>query len=70
MAGPEVAMFTGATGQDGAYLAELLLRKGCLVHGVKRRSSPFNTRRIDHLYRDPHGLALLATEPPRYSNAD
>lgn len=48
-------MVTGITGQDGAYLAELLLDKGYDVHGVKRRSSSFNTGRIDHLYRDPHG---------------
>jgi GDPmannose 4,6-dehydratase len=49
-----VALITGATGQDGAYLAELLLKKGYLVHGIKRRSSSFNTGRIDHLYQDPH----------------
>ena len=49
-----VALITGVTGQDGAYLAELLLEKGYVVHGVKRRSSSFNTGRIDHLYRDPH----------------
>lgn len=48
------ALITGITGQDGAYLAELLLNKGYEVHGVKRRSSLFNTDRIDHLYRDPH----------------
>lgn len=48
------ALITGITGQDGAYLAELLLAKGYLVHGVKRRSSSFNTGRIDHLYADPH----------------
>ena len=48
------ALITGITGQDGAYLAELLLKKGYEVHGVKRRSSSFNTARIDHLYRDPH----------------
>ena len=48
------ALITGITGQDGAYLAELLLEKGYEVHGVKRRSSLFNTQRIDHLYRDPH----------------
>ena len=48
------ALITGITGQDGAYLAELLLEKGYLVHGIKRRSSSFNTDRIDHLYRDPH----------------
>ena len=50
----KVALITGATGQDGAYLAELLLTKGYLVHGVKRRSSSFNTDRVDHLFRDPH----------------
>ena len=48
------ALITGATGQDGAYLAELLLAKGYEVHGLKRRSSSFNTQRIDHLYQDPH----------------
>jgi GDPmannose 4,6-dehydratase len=48
------ALITGITGQDGSYLAELLLEKGYEVHGVKRRSSSFNTGRIDHLYRDPH----------------
>lgn len=50
------ALITGVTGQDGAYLAELLLKKGYEVHGVKRRSSLFNTDRIDHLYQDPHEL--------------
>ena len=50
----KVALITGATGQDGAYLAELLLGKGYSVHGVKRRSSSFNTDRVDHLYQDPH----------------
>ena len=50
----KTALITGVTGQDGAYLAELLLNKGYLVHGVKRRSSLFNTDRIDHLYQDPH----------------
>ena len=53
MSGP-VALITGATGQDGAYLAELLLSKGYIVHGVKRRSSSLNTQRVDHLYVDPH----------------
>ena len=48
------ALITGITGQDGAYLAELLLEKGYMVHGIKRRSSSFNTSRIDHLYEDPH----------------
>src|SRR5919198_323286 len=51
---PKVALVTGITGQDGAYLAEFLLGKGYLVHGIKRRASLFNTHRIDHLYRDPH----------------
>ncbi len=50
----KIALITGVTGQDGAYLAELLLDKGYLVHGVKRRSSSFNTGRIEHLYRDRH----------------
>ncbi len=53
-----VALITGATGQDGAYLAELLLNKGYMVHGVKRRSSSFNTGRVDHLYQDPHEAGL------------
>jgi len=51
---PKVALITGITGQDGAYLAEFLLKKGYIVHGIKRRSSLFNTDRIDHLYQDPH----------------
>src|SRR5688572_24178186 len=50
----KVALVTGITGQDGAYLAEFLLKKGYFVHGVKRRTSLFNTDRIDHLYEDPH----------------
>jgi len=50
----KVALITGVTGQDGAYLAEFLLRKGYVVHGIKRRTSLFNTDRIDHLYQDPH----------------
>ena len=50
----KVALITGITGQDGAYLAELLLKKGYIVHGIKRRASSFNTDRIDHLYQDPH----------------
>jgi GDPmannose 4,6-dehydratase len=50
----KVALITGITGQDGAYLAEFLLKKGYTVHGIKRRSSLFNTDRIDHLYQDPH----------------
>ncbi len=51
---PKVALITGITGQDGAYLAEFLLNKGYVVHGIKRRTSLFNTARIDHLYQDPH----------------
>ena len=50
----KVALITGITGQDGAYLSEYLLKKGYIVHGIKRRSSMFNTERIDHLYQDPH----------------
>jgi len=50
----KVALITGVTGQDGAYLAEFLLNKGYEVHGIKRRASSFNTDRIDHLYQDPH----------------
>ena len=50
----KTALITGVTGQDGAYLSEFLLKKGYLVHGVKRRSSMFNTERIDHIYQDPH----------------
>ncbi|WP_411828493.1 GDP-mannose 4,6-dehydratase [Neorhizobium petrolearium] len=56
----KVALITGVTGQDGAYLAELLLDKGYTVHGIKRRSSSFNTNRIEHLYEDPH------VENPRF----
>ena len=51
---PKVALITGVTGQDGSYLAELLLEKGYIVHGIKRRSSQFNTQRVDHIYQDPH----------------
>lgn len=54
----KVALITGITGQDGSYLAEFLLRKGYKVHGIKRRSSSFNTGRIDHLYHDPHTKGL------------
>ena len=50
----KTALITGITGQDGCYLAELLLEKGYVVHGIKRRASSFNTQRIDHLYQDPH----------------
>jgi GDPmannose 4,6-dehydratase len=52
--GARIALITGITGQDGAFLAELLLQKGYTVHGIKRRSSSFNTARVDHLYVDPH----------------
>jgi len=51
---PKKALITGITGQDGSYLAEFLLHKGYEVHGIIRRASTFNTKRIDHLYRDPH----------------
>lgn len=51
----KIAIITGITGQDGSYLAEFLLEKGYIVHGIKRRSSSFNTQRVDHIYRDPHG---------------
>jgi GDPmannose 4,6-dehydratase len=54
MAAEKIALITGITGQDGAYLAEFLLGKGYVVHGIKRRSSSFNTERVDHLYVDPH----------------
>ena len=50
----KIALITGITGQDGAYLTEYLLNKGYFVHGIKRRSSLLNTDRIDHLYQDPH----------------
>src|ERR1700726_2168942 len=53
-----IALITGTTGQDGAYLAELLLAKGYIVHGIKRRSSSFNTSRVDYLYHDPHGTGV------------
>src|SRR5258708_17773346 len=56
-----VALISGITGQDGAYLAELLLRKGYIVHGLKRRSSSFNTGRVDHLYQDLHEPDLRFT---------
>jgi GDPmannose 4,6-dehydratase len=54
MTQPKVALITGITGQDGSYLAEFLLEKGYIVHGIKRRASSFNTKRIDHVYQDPH----------------
>ena len=60
-AAKKTALVTGITGQDGAYLAEFLLAKGYVVHGIKRRASLFNTDRIDHLYQDPHvdGRSLI-----------
>ena len=54
MSQPKVALITGITGQDGSYIAEFLLEKGYIVHGIKRRASSFNTQRIDHVYQDPH----------------
>ena len=51
---PKVALITGITGQDGSYLAEFLLEKGYIVHGIKRRASSFYTERIDHIYQDLH----------------
>jgi len=60
---PKVALITGITGQDGAYLAEFLLDKGYVVHGIKRRTSLFNTKRIDHLYQDPHVSDRRASIP-------
>jgi len=54
MSQPKVALITGITGQDGSYLAEFLLEKGYIVHGIKRRASSFNTQRVDHIYQDPH----------------
>ena len=54
MNNPKVALITGITGQDGSYLAEFLLEKGYIVHGIKRRASLFNTDRVDHIYQDPH----------------
>lgn len=59
MTAPRVALITGITGQDGSYLAELLLAKGYLVHGLIRRASTFNTDRLDHLYQDPHDAPSL-----------
>lgn len=53
-ASPKVALISGITGQDGSYLAEFLLEKGYIVHGIKRRASSFNTQRVDHIYQDPH----------------
>jgi GDPmannose 4,6-dehydratase len=60
------ALITGITGQDGSYLADLLLEKGYEVHGIIRRASTFNTARIDHLYADPHinGVRMFCTRRP------
>ena len=63
---PRRALITGVTGQDGSYLAELLLEKGYEVHGVKRRASSFNTDRVDHLYRDPHESGGAVDGGPRF----
>ena len=65
---PKTALITGITGQDGSYLAELLLEKGYVVHGIKRRGSSFNTTRIDHLYQArtrviPAWCCITATSP-------
>ena len=57
----KTALITGITGQDGSYLAELLLEKGYQVHGIKRRASSFNTSRIDHLYQDPQETTRCET---------
>jgi len=59
------ALITGITGQDGSYLAELLLQKGYHVHGIVRRASTFNTHRIEHLYRDPHDPGTRLFPPLR-----
>ena len=68
----KVALITGITGQDGSYLAEFLLEKNYIVHGIKRRSSSFNTSRIDHLYQDPHEekpqLILHYGDPVSYTH--
>ena len=56
----KTALITGVTGQDGSYLVQLLLDKGYMVYGIKRRSSSFNTQRIDHLYQDPHSPYAVA----------
>jgi GDPmannose 4,6-dehydratase len=67
MSNKKVALITGITGQDGSYLAELLLSKGYEVHGIIRRCSTFNTSRIDHLYRDRHEVKM--TLQIRYSSS-
>jgi GDPmannose 4,6-dehydratase len=66
-----VALITGVTGQDGAYLAEFLLRKGYMVHGIRRRSSSFNAGRVENLYRDPQSHVKVSFETPEYTaNSD
>ena len=64
------ALITGITGQDGSYLAELLLKKGYEVHGIIRRSSTFNTSRIDHIYQDPHNSGARLWPGDTFSLAD
>ena len=66
----KTAFITGITGQDGSYLSELLLKKGYIVHGLKRRTSLINTDRIDHLYEDPHveNKKLILQNCPNLSN--
>ena len=67
----KVALITGVTGQDGAYLSEYLLKKGYIVHGIKRRASMFNTERIDHIYQDPHlGASQFHPSLRRYDQLD
>ena len=61
----KVAFVTGVTGQDGSYLAELLLKKKYIVHGVKRRSSSINTNRIDHIYEEPHIKKNISIYPSK-----
>ena len=71
---PKVALITGITGQDGSYLAEFLLEKGYIVHGIKRRASSFNTARVDHIYQDPHSdnaaLQPALRRPERFEQPD
>ena len=64
----KIALIFGVTGQDGSYLSEFLIKKGYLVHGVKRRSSSFNTGRIDHIYQDPQKTLILLTSLAKYFN--
>jgi len=64
----KVALITGITGQDGSYLAEFLLEKGYIVHGIKRRASSFNTQRVDHIYQDLHmSHVAVSFESPEYT---